>query len=472
MKAENSSGDSSQTRSGPILHVDMDAFFVSVEILRRPELRGLPVAVGGPGARGVVASASYEARAYGVTSAMPSGRARQLCPEIVFLPGDHELYSEVSRRIMGILRSFTPLVEPLSVDEAFLDVSGAHRPPAEIGHRIRRQVHGEEGINCAVGVAAVKFLAKLGSKLAKPEPTPSGPSGGAGVFEVPVGGERAFLGPRPVSDIWGVGPATLGRLNRIGIATIGELADFPLDRLEQVVGKAHGRHLHNLANAIDPRPVTPETAAKSMSHEKTFPRDLHAHEDLGSELVALSDAVASRLRAAGVVGRTVVVKVRFGDFSTITRSRTLAGSVDSGVVLAREAKRLLEAVDVAPGVRLIGVGVSDLEDSGPRQLSLEDARAPSWHEVDRAVDRIRDRFGSEAIQTGGAADTGQRGTADTSHRGTADTGHRGTADTGQRGTADAGQRGAADTSHRGAADTGHRGAADTSHRRTGWIRPN
>ena len=406
--------DSAGPQSGPILHVDMDAFFVSVEVLRRPELRGLPVAVGGPGNRGVVASASYEARAYGVHSAMPSGRARQLCPDIVFLPGDHELYSEVSGRIMGILRSFTPLVEPLSVDEAFLDVSGAHRPPVEIGHLIRKQVSSEEGINCAVGVAAVKFLAKLGSKLAKPEPTPSGPSGGAGVFEVPVGQERAFLSPRPVSEIWGVGPATLGNLNRIGIATIGELAKFPLERLEEVVGKAHGQHLHNLANAIDPRPVIPETAAKSMSHEKTFPRDLHTHEDLSTELVAMSDSVASRLRAAGVVGRTVVIKVRFGDFSTITRSHTLASAVDSGVVLAREAKRLLETVDVAQGVRLIGVGVSELEDSSQRQLALDlegdDAVDPSWHEVDRAIDRIRDRFGSEAIQTGGAADSGPRQT--------------------------------------------------------------
>ncbi len=406
--------DRGQVQSGSILHVDMDAFFVSVEMLRRPELRGLPVAVGGAGSRGVVASASYEARAYGVHSAMPSGRARRLCPDIVFLPGDHELYSQVSSRIMGILRSFTPLVEPLSVDEAFLDVSGAHRPPVEIGHLIRRQVSNEEGINCAVGVAAVKFLAKLGSKLAKPEPTPSGPSGGAGVFEVPVGEERQFLSPRPVSDIWGVGPATLGHLNRIGIATIGELAEFPLERLEKVVGQAHARHLHSLANAIDPRPVIPETAAKTMSHEKTFPRDLRTHEDLGVELVAMSDSVASRLRGAGVAGRTVTIKVRFGDFTTITRSHTLASSVDSGVVIAREAKQLLKEVDVAPGVRLIGVGVSELEDSGQRQLALnlegEDASAPSWHEVDRAIDRIRDRFGSEAIQTGGVGDAGPQPT--------------------------------------------------------------
>lgn len=414
MTTENSLSGRGQAQSGAILHVDMDAFFVSVEILRHPELRGLPVAVGGPGSRGVVASASYEARAYGVHSAMPSGRARQLCPDIVFLPGDHELYSEVSGRIMGILRSFTPLVEPLSVDEAFLDVSGAHRPPVEIGHLIRRQVRSEEAINCAVGVAAVKFLAKLGSKLAKPEPTPSGPSGGAGVFEVPVGQERAFLSPRPVSDIWGVGPATLGRLSRIGIATIGELAEFPLERLDKVIGQAHARHLHNLANAVDPRLVVPETAAKSMSREETFARDLYTHEALGAELVAMSDSVASRLRGAGIAGRTVTIKVRFGDFTTITRSHTLAISVDSGVVLAREAKRLLEAVDVAPGVRLIGVGVSDLEDSGQRQLALDlegdGASIPSWHDVDRAVDLIRGRFGSGAIRPGSAAGTGPRET--------------------------------------------------------------
>ncbi|MCY3632019.1 MAG: DNA polymerase IV [bacterium] len=406
----NSSGDSRQTQSGTILHVDMDAFFVSVELLRHPELRGLPVAVGGPGSRGVVASASYEARAYGVHSAMPAVRARRLCPDIVFLPGDNQLYQEVSQRIMVILRSFTPLVEPLSLDEAFLDVSGAHRRPDEIGQLIRKRVRQEEGINCAVGVASAKFLAKLGSKLAKPEPTPSGPSEGIGVFEVPVGQEQAFLAPRPVTDIWGVGPATLARLSRIGIATIGELAQYPLERLEEVVGNAHGQHLHNLANAVDPRPVIPETSPKSMSHEKTFPRDVHTHEALGTELVALSDSVASRLRTAGVAGRTVTIKVRFGDFSTITRSHTLASPVDSGVVLAREAKRLLEEVDVASGVRLIGVGVSELEDPGQRQLSLEDADAPSWQDVDRAVDRIRDRFGTEAIHPASTPDAGPRQT--------------------------------------------------------------
>ncbi|MCY4193319.1 MAG: DNA polymerase IV [bacterium] len=401
--------DRDRGRSGSILHVDMDAFFASVEQIRRPEVRGLPVAVGGPGSRGVVASASYEARAYGVRSAMPSGRARQLCPELVFLPGDHRLYSEVSGRIMDILRSFTPLVEPLSVVEAFLDVSGAHRPPVEIGHLIRERVRNQEGIGCAVGVAAVKFLAKLGSKLAKPWPTPAGPSGGVGVFEVPVGEERAFLAPRPVGDIWGVGPATLGRLHRIGIATVGELAEFPLEQLEGVVGKAHARHLHSLANAVDPRPVVPETAAKSMSREETFARDLHTHEALGAELAVLSDSVAARLRGAGAAGRTVTVKVRFGDFRTITRSHTLAGSIDSGVALAREAKRLLEAVDVAPGVRLVGVEVSDLEDSGQRQLALDlagdGAPAHSWHEVDRAVDRIREKFGSGIIRPAAAAAT-------------------------------------------------------------------
>ncbi len=392
----------------------MDAFFVSVEILRRPELRGLPVAVGGAGSRGVVASASYEARAYGVHSAMPATRARRLCPDIVFLPGDHALYREVSGRIMRILQSFTPLVEPLSVDEAFLDVSGAQRSSVEIGHLIRQQVREDEKINCAVGVAAVKFLAKMGSKLAKPEPTPSGPSGGAGVFEVPVGEERAFLAPRPVSDLWGAGPVTRASLNRIGIATIGELAEFPLAQLEEVVGTAHARHLHSLANAVDPRPVVPDTAPKSMSREETFARDLHTHEALGAELVALSDSVGSRLRAAGVAGRTVTIKVRFGDFSTITRSHTLDSAIDSGVVLAREAKRLLEEVDVAPGVRLIGVGVSELDDPGHRQLALDlegdDASTPLWHDVDRAIDRIRDRFGTEAIHPGGVTGAGTRGT--------------------------------------------------------------
>ncbi|MCY4163889.1 MAG: DNA polymerase IV [bacterium] len=402
-------GQATAAASGTILHVDMDAFFASVEQVRRPELKGLPVAVGGEGRRGVVASASYEARAYGVTSAMPSGRARQLCPQIVFLPGNRMLYSEVSGRIMEILRSFTPLVEPLSVDEAFLDVSGAQLSPVEIGHLIRKQVRSQEGIGCAVGVAAVKFLAKLGSKLAKPKPTSTGPEEGIGVFEVPVGEERAFLAPRPVGDIWGVGPATLKQLNSIGITTIGELAELPLERLQGVVGKAHARHLYSLANAVDTRPVVPETAAKSMSREETFACDLYTHEALGTELAVLSDSVAARLRATGVAGRTVTLKVRFGDFRTITRSHTLASSVDSGVVLAREAKRMLEAVDVASGVRLIGVGVSDLEDANQRQLALDltgdEASAHSWHEVDKAVDRIRDKFGSGAIRPSSAADS-------------------------------------------------------------------
>ncbi len=393
----------SRSRPRAILHVDMDAFFVSVELRRRRELRGLPVAVGGPGSRGVVASASYEARAYGVHSAMSATRARRLCPDIVFLPDDHLLYGEVSDRIMTTLRSFTPLVEPLSVDEAFLDVTGAHRSPVQIGHLIRAEIREQEEINCAVGVAPIKFLAKLGSKLAKPTPTPAGPSAGIGVFEVRAGQERSFLAPRPVSDIWGVGPATLARLDRIGIATIGELAEYPLDRLEETIGKAHGRHLHDLANAIDPRPVVPETEAKSMSREETFPQDLNSHEAIGAKLVALSDSVASRLRATGMAGRTITLKVRFGDFRTITRSHTLATPVDSGVVLAREAKRLLEGVDIDPGVRLIGIGVSELEDPSSRQLTLEDAASnPSWHDVDRAIYRIRDRFGNEAIHTGGA----------------------------------------------------------------------
>ncbi|WP_419917667.1 DNA polymerase IV [Candidatus Poriferisocius sp.] len=400
------SGDASRAgqghhrRSGSILHVDMDAFFVSVELLRHPELRGLPVAVGGSGRRGVVASASYEARAYGVKSAMPAVQARRQCPDLVFLPGDHALYLEVSERIMSILRSFTPLVEPLSVDEAFLDVSGSRHHPVEIGHRIRRRVREEEGIGCAVGVASIKFLAKLGSKLAKPEPTPSGPAGGIGVYEVGVGQERAFLSPRPVSDIWGVGPATLASLTRIGITTIGELAEFSIERLVEVVGKAQGRHLHNLANAVDPRPVNPSTEPKSMSREETFPRDLHTHEAIGAVVVGLSDSVASRLRAAGLAGRKITVKVRFGDFRTITRSCTPAGPVDSGVVLAREAKRLLDSVDVASGVRLIGVGVSELEGTGRHQLSLDDIGSPSWRDVDRAIDLIRDRFGDGAIHPG------------------------------------------------------------------------
>jgi DNA polymerase-4 len=378
----------------------MDAFFVSVELLRRPELRGKPVVVGGTGNRGVVAAANYEARVYGVFSAMPSARARRLCPHAVFLPGDHALYAEVSGRVMEIFQSFTPLVEPISLDEAFLDVTGARRAMGEgpsIARAIRAQVLEQEQLACSVGVATSKLLAKLASEAAKPRIVAGKATDGEGVRVVPVGGELRFVHPLPARALWGVGPKTLARLERLGVHTVGDIAALPLDSVVRAVGDAHGRHLHNLAHARDDRPVVPDQRPKSVSHEETFARDIHDRERLGREVVRMADGVASRLRRAGLAGRTVTLKVRFGDFRTITRSTTLPSLVDDAPVVARAAGELLATVDPAPGVRLLGVGVSGLASGSARQLSFDDLGGRDWSPASGAVDRIRDRYGDTAI---------------------------------------------------------------------------
>jgi DNA polymerase-4 len=384
-----------------ILHVDMDAFFVSVELLDRPELRGRPVVVGGDGDRGVVAAASYEARAYGVHSAMPSVQARRLCPQAVFIAGRHHRYSEVSARVMAIFREVTPLVEPLSLDEAFLDVAGAIRrlgPAPRIAAHIRQRVLDEEHLTCSVGVAGTKFVAKLATESAKPKASPDGPLFGSGVAVVEPGDTLAFLRPLPVQALWGVGPATLAKLDRMGVRTVGDLADLPEPNLVAALGRSQGRHLHALANGHDPRLVEPERKVKSIGHEETYARDHHRRSTLDREMVGFSDAVATRLRSQGVVGRTVQVKVRFGDFRTITRSTSLAVPTDDAPTLLHAARSLLDQVDPTPGVRLLGLSVSGLSEGGNRQLSLEDAtRGPGWEQASRTVDEIRARFGAASI---------------------------------------------------------------------------
>ena len=378
----------------------MDAFFVSVELIDQPELRGRPVIVGGSGDRGVVAAASYEARSFGVHSAMPSVRARRLCPHAVFLPGRHERYGEVSKAVMAIFRSYTPLVEPISLDEAFLDVRGArrlHGPAPEIARRIRVRVHEEQHLRCSVGIAPNKFVAKLASQAAKPRASAEGPLPGLGVKVVGADEMLEFLHPLPVEALWGVGPATLERLERLGVVTVGDLAAIPVSVVTGSVGNAVGTHLHALANGIDDRAVEPDRRPKSIGHEETFARDHHHRDTLERELVRLGDSVGSRLRAHGLAGRTVQLKVRFRDFRTITRSSTLAAPTDSSAVVVAEAKTLLAGVDPSPGVRLIGISVSGLSDGGTRQLSLDDLGAASWDDANLAVDAIRARFGSAAI---------------------------------------------------------------------------
>lgn len=389
----------------PILHVDMDAFFASVEVVRRPELRGRPVVVGGEGDRGVVAAASYEARAFGVRSAMPSTRARRLCPDIVFLRGDHRLYGEVSGRIMEVFRRYTPLVEPLSLDEAFLDVSGAsrlHGSPEQVAAAIRADLSASESLTCSVGVAPNKFLAKLASGQAKPKAGLAGPVFGTGIEVVAVDGVEAFLDPLPVQTVWGVGPRTFERLERFGVRTVADLRDVPADTLVSALGRAVGSQLWRLARGIDDRAVEPEQVTKSVGHEETFARDLADPLEIRRHLVRMVDAVARRARSAGVAGRTVSVKLRYPDFTTMGRSHTLADPTDLAVEILEVATGLVDSVDTTPGIRLLGVSLGNLQDGSVRQLRFNDievaeGRAPGWRAAEGAVDEIRERFGNSAI---------------------------------------------------------------------------
>lgn len=394
----------------------MNAFYASVEVIEDPSLAGKPLIVGGSGDRGVVASCSYEARAYGIHSAMPSAQARRLCPRAVFVHGDHARYGEYSRRIHDVFASFTPLVEGVALDEAYLDVTGARLlfgPGPRIADAVRRRVRDDVGLDSAVGVATTKLVAKLASKAAKPRASLRGLEPGPGVVVVEPGTELAFLHPLAVSALPGVGPGTHSRLARFGVLTVGDLAAIPLDTLTASLGPSLGRHLHDLARARDDRRVEPERAAKSVGHEETYARDLVEAAELRREVVRLADAVSARLRASGLTGRTVTVKVRFHDHATITRSHTGTDPLDTGPELVKAASSLLAQVDSSNGVRLLGVSVSGLAAGGARQLSLDWAgeggatAGPGWAQASRAVDEVRSRFGEAAV--GPAALLDERG---------------------------------------------------------------
>jgi DNA polymerase-4 len=384
----------------PILHVDLDAFYASVEVLKDPSLAGKPVVVGGGGARGVVASASYEARKYGVRSAMPAVRARRLCPDIVFLPSDFEAYRAHSIRFREVLLAHTPLVEPISLDEAFLDVSGATTlfgSPVQIAAKIRADVAREVGVTCSVGVAPTKFVAKLASAGCKPD----------GSLHVPVDGVAAFLDPLPVGRLWGVGEKTGETLGRLGIRTIGDLGQTPEAILQRVLGDASAHHLWELANGIDPRDVIPYEPPKSVSHEETFERDLDADRDILRELLDLAGRVGSRLREDGYQARTVVLKARLANFQTLTRSRTLPGPTDIGADLYRTVAELYAAL---PGerrrIRLLGVQATGLVPAGAEQLAF--LHGERWGDVERAIDRIERRFGRGAARPASLIDRDRR----------------------------------------------------------------
>ncbi len=395
--------------STPILHVDMDAFCASVELLRHPELRGQPVVVGAPGAQGVVAAASYEARAYGVHSAMASVRARRLCPHAVFLPGDHAHYAEVSRRVMAIFHAATPLVEPLSLDEAFLDVGGATRLLGRAGDHRRPDppAGARPGGPHVLGRRGPHQVPRQAGdeRRPSPRPPPTGPRFGSGVHVVPgdPDAELAFLHPLPSRALWGVGPQTQKVLDRLGVRTVGDIADLSEATLVAALGDAHGRHLHRLSHAVDDRAVVPDAAIKSVSHEETFAVDHTDPARLATEAVRMAESVAGRLRANRLAGRTVTIKVRFHDFHTITRSTTLPSPIDTGIDVARAAKALLAQVDPSSGVRLLGVGVTNFAGEAAVQLSLDDAgagnavRPDGWDRATDAIDAIRGRFGDDAI---------------------------------------------------------------------------
>jgi DNA polymerase-4 len=381
----------------PILHVDMDAFYASVETIKDPTLAGKPVIVGGQGGRGVVTSASYEARAFGVASAMPTVTARRLCPHGVFVPNDFAAYTEYSERIKDVFTSITPLVEPLSLDEAFLDVRGSVRlfgEPVEIAGRVKDRIRAL-GLVCTVGVAPNKFLAKLASARGKPD----------GLLVVPAASVEEFLAPLPVASLWGVGAQTAESLRRLGLATVADVARVSRRTLERAVGDALGAHLHRLARGVDDRPVTPQESPRSVGSENTFDRDLDSRDDILRELLRLADRTATRLRAKGLCGRTVTVKVRFSNFKTITRSATPGGEVDATPEIYKVSRDLYERVHSDKiRIRLLGVSVSGLA-PGPPSVQLSLLAAPSrTAAASAAVDSIRDRFGQDAVRPAALVD--------------------------------------------------------------------
>ena len=396
-----------------IIHLDLDAFYASVEILDNPDLSGKPVIVGGGEKRGVVTAASYEARKFGVHSAQPTATARRLCPDGVFLPVRMSRYKEMSDRVFEIFRRFSPLVEALSIDEGFLDVTGTDRlfgGAPEVARKIKATVAAETGLTVSAGVAASKFVAKIASDMHKPD----------GLTVVPRGKEKEFLGSLPVGKLWGVGKVTESALHRMGVKTIGDLASVPAETLRKKFGE-QGLHLHRLANGIDDREVEPEHEVKSIGHEDTYDEDLRDGEVIAKELLSLAHRVSSRLRRKGFRGRTVTLKVRYNNFTRVTRAVTLPSPTDDGATIYRTVLPLLKKTEAGTRpVRLLGISVSHFgEKSSPReewgQIPLfgqrPQPRSPSSRgtperdpartaKLNETVDRIREKYGKKGIRPG------------------------------------------------------------------------
>jgi len=380
-----------------IIHLDLDAFYASVEQLRRPELRGLPVIVGGAPSvdgsaqlnRGVVSAASYEARAFGVHSAMPLRTAVRLCPQAVIVPVDFRAYREASTSVFDIARDYTPLIEPLSLDEAFLEVTGSLRrfgTAPEIAGEIRDRVLATCGLHASFGVATCKTIAKIASDLRKPR----------GFVVVEPGDEASFLAPLPLRRLPGLGPAAERALNGLGVTTLGQLSALPLDTVQRRVGRAAGASLWERAQGIDNAPVTIPGAPRSVSREETFARDVAQRPALHLRIAELAGDVGARLRTGGWTARTVTLKLRYADFTTITRQQTLASATATDTTVRDAAVALLDTAWSGDAVRLLGVGVSGLEDAPQLDLFAQ----PASDRIDRTLDRLRQRFGQDAIRRG------------------------------------------------------------------------
>lgn len=371
----------------------MDAFFALVEVRENPSLAGKQVIVGYDGNRGVVLSATYEARKLGVHSAMPMSRALRLAPNAIVVEPDHEKYSEVSENVMAIFESITPLVQPLSVDEAFLDISGAQKlmgTPSQIGEVIRARVSDEQGITCSVGVASTMFVAKLATNFAKPD----------GLHVVPADKVIEFLHPLPIGALWGVGEKTAEQLSRLGLVNVADIANTPVKTLTRVIGQAAAEHLYELSWGRDPRVVTPNQAEKSIGAERTFESDIDDPEEILAQILDLSNKVAKRLRAASYFSRTITIKVRFADFTSVTRSKSLPASTDLATDIYATAKSLFEAMHLQRArIRLVGVRATGLVPTSESSVQLEFSdRDSGWREAEEAIDQVSLKFGNSAVK--------------------------------------------------------------------------
>lgn len=375
-----------------ILHVDMDAFYASVAELDHPEYKGKALVVGA-GARGVVLSANYEARKFGIRAAMPVGRAKRMAPHAIFIAPEHHRYSEISERVMAIFHSYTPLVEPISLDEAFLDVTGSRKlfgTGREIAAKIREQVEKEEGITCSVGLAQSKFIAKLASQHCKPN----------GMLEIKADRILEFLHPLPVRAIWGVGPKTAESLERLGLHTVSDIAHTPRATLIRALGESTGASLYELAWGRDYRNVVPDEPEKSIGNEETFSEDLDNPEEILREFLRMTEKATARLRERSLFAKTVSIKIKFADFSSLTRSKTVPIAIDNTHDTYEVVKALYLALrNDGARIRLVGVSLSQLQEGAPVQLELG-ARERGWREADTAIDRAQARFGRGSVRPG------------------------------------------------------------------------